>query len=127
MTWRGIAPRLCVVAAYFAVAIVFSWPLPQHVQTNVLGQVSGDTGVYVWNQWIFHHELSHGRNPFTTDRILSMTAPVDLSQHNYTPFLDMLALPLIPIAGMVAAFNLVFILITVITALATYRLVRRAT
>src|SRR5690349_4699017 len=101
MLRRALAPRLCVALGYCAMALAFAWPLPLHLQSHVLGQVSGDTGVYIWNQWIFHEELSHGRNPFTTDQILSLTPTVDLSQHNYTPFLNILALPLIPAIGVV--------------------------
>ena len=125
LTWRSLAPRLCVVLAYVATAICFSWPLPLHVRSAVLGDVGGDTGVYIWNQWIFFDELSHGRNPFTTDEILSLTSTVDLSQHNYTAFLNLLALPLIPSIGVIAAFNVVFWMITVLTALSTYVLIRR--
>ena len=127
MTWRGFAPRLCVVMAYVAVAIAFAWPLPLHLRSAFLGNPGGDTGVYVWNQWVFQHELVNGRNPFATDQIFSLAQRVDLSQHNYTTFLNVLALPLIPVLGVVAAFNVVFLIVTVLTAIATYALVRRVT
>jgi hypothetical protein len=92
------------------------------------GDPGGDTGVYVWNQWVFHHEtLVDRHNPLTTEQILSLTREVDLSQHNYTAFLNVLALPLIPLIGVVAAFNTVFLIASILTALATYALVRRVT
>ena len=127
MIWRGFAPRLCVVLAYVAVAVAFAWPLPLHLHSAFLGNPGGDTGVYVWNQWVFQHEVANGHNPFTTDQIFSLAQRVDLSQHNYTTFLNVLALPLIPALGVVAAFNVVFLIITVMTAVATYALVRRVT
>src|SRR5204863_9851661 len=111
MTWRGFAPRLCVVLAYVAVAIAFAWPLPLHLRSAFLGNPGGDTGVYVWNQWVFQHELVNWRNPFATDQIFSMAQRVDLSQHNYTTFLNVLALPLFPVLGFVSAFNVVFLFI----------------
>ena len=70
----------------------------------------GDTGVYVWNLWIFGHELlAHGRVPFTTDHIFAYSGSVDLSLHNYTPLAGLLATPLVPWLGVVGAFNLLTI------------------
>src|SRR6186997_2735278 len=102
---RLIAPRLLVLGSFVVVAIAFAWPLPLHMGTHLTGDPGGDTGVYVWNQWVFHHELTSAHNPLSTDTILSLTPRVDLSQHNYTAFLDLLALPLIPALGVIASFN----------------------
>lgn len=123
---RVLAPRLAVVLGYVLVACALAWPLPWHLGTHLTGDPGGDTGVYIWNQWAFHKEISDGRNPFTTDQILALTGTVDLSQHNYTAFLDLLALPLISVFGVVASFNLVYLAMTVLTALMTYGLARRA-
>ncbi len=123
--WR---PRLAVVLGYVAIALVFTWPLPVMLDTHVTGDPSGDTGVYVWNQWVFHHEAFIGRtNPFTTGRILSLTPRVDLAQHNYTAFLNLLALPLISMLGVVTTFNVVFLMVTVLTAVMMYFLARQVT
>jgi hypothetical protein len=125
---RDFAPGIAVVLGYLCVAIAFSWPLPLHLGTALTGPPGGDTGVYVWNQWVFQHEaVQEHTNPFSTDQILSLTDRVDLSQHNYTVFLNVLALPLIPLVGVVAAFNLVLLLVGVITALCTYALARQVT
>jgi hypothetical protein len=128
MPQREWCRRLAVVLGYVAIALVFTWPLPMMLGTHLTGDPSGDTGVYVWNQWVFHHEALVGRtNPFTTGRILSLTPPVDLAQHNYTAFLNLLALPLLPLFGVVTTFNLVLLLVTVLTALMTYLLARQVT
>jgi hypothetical protein len=119
--------RIGVVLGYVCLAIAFSWPLPLHLGSALTGDPGGDTGVYVWNQWVFQHELGERHNPMRTGQILSLTDRVDLSQHNYTVFLDVLALPLIPLVGIVAAFNIVFLTMTVLTALCTYALARRVT
>jgi hypothetical protein len=125
---RDMPPRVAVVLGYVSAAVAFSWPLPLHLGTALTGDPGGDTGVYVWNQWIFQHEtLIEHTNPLRTDHILSMTDRVDLSQHNYTVFLDLLALPLIPLLGVIRTFNIVLLLATVITALCTYALARRVT
>ena len=124
---RAIAPRLAVLAGYVMAASAFTWPLPLHLGTHLTGDPGGDTGVYVWNQWVFRHEAVLGHNPLTTDQILSLTQRTDLSQHNYTAFLDLLAFPLMPLLGVVTTFNVIYLAMSVVTALATYALVRRAT
>jgi hypothetical protein len=125
---RRESPRIAVVVGYVLISLAFTWPLPLHLGTALTGDPGGDTGVYIWNQWVFQHEaLVEHRNPLTTEHVLSLTQPVDLSQHNYTAFLNVLALPLIPLLGVVRSFNLVFLAITVLTALTTYALARRAT
>lgn len=125
---RRASSRVGVVFGYLLVAIAFTWPLALHMGTAFTGDPGGDTGVYVWNQWVFQHEaLVEHHNPLTTEQILSLTQRVDLSQHNYTAFLNLLALPLIPWLGVVWTFNLVFLAVTVLTAIATYALARRVT
>ncbi|HUE89824.1 MAG TPA: hypothetical protein VMO26_27415 [Vicinamibacterales bacterium] len=125
---RDLRPRVAVVVGYVCLAIAFSWPLPLHLGTALTGDPGGDTGVYVWNQWVFQHEtLVEHTNPLRTDHILATTEPVDLSQHNYTVFLNLLALPLIPFLGVVQTFNVVLLLVSVLTALCTYALARRVT
>lgn len=128
MSWRTWPPRLGVVLGYVSLALLFTWPLPSVVGTALTGDPGGDTGVYVWNQWVFQHEaLSERHNPLTTAQILSLTQRVDLSQHNYTAFLNLLALPIMTTLGVVTTFNVVYVLATILTALFTYLLVRRVT
>src|SRR5262245_260796 len=124
---RRAAPRLAVLLAYIGAACAFTWPLPLGLGRQLTGDPGGDTGVYVWNQWVFRHEAVLKHNPFTTDQILSLTQRADLSQHNYTAFLDVLALPLIPVFGVVATFNVILLAMLVLTAVATYALARRVT
>jgi hypothetical protein len=124
---RAVAPPLAVVLGYVLAALAFSWPLPLHLATHLTGDPGGDTGVYVWNQWVFHEELVTGHNPLATEKILVLTSRVDLTQHNYTAFLNLLALPLISSFGVVASFNLVFLAICVLNALMMYGLARSVT
>jgi hypothetical protein len=117
-----------VLAAYVVVALVFSWPLPLHLGTHLTGVPGGDTGVYVWNQWVFRHEILEQRHlPYFTDRIFALTEQTNLSVHNYTTFQNLLALPLIGILGVVSTFNVIYLLMTVMTAYATFLLARHVT
>jgi hypothetical protein len=125
---RGaLAPRLAVVAGYVVAALIFTWPLALHLSTHLTGDPGGDTGVYVWNQWVFHQELTTGHNPLATEKILALTSRVDLTQHNYTAFLNLIALPFISQLGVITTFNLVFLFICVLNAVMAYGLTRRVT
>ena len=125
---RVRASQLAVVLGYVLAALAFSWPLPLNLGTHFTGDPGGDTGVYVWNQWVFHQELTTGHNPLTTEKILAMSTPaVDLTQHNYTAFLNLLALPLISTFGVVASFNAVFLIVCVLNAVMMYGLARKVT
>jgi hypothetical protein len=121
--------HFAAVLGYVLVAVVFSWPLLPNVTTQLTGDPGGDTGVYVWNQWVFQHgALVEHRNPLTTEHIFSLTTrPVDLSQHNYTLFLNLLAMPLMGWLGTVATFNVVYLLAVVLTAWMTFIHARRIT
>ncbi len=129
MARRGWSLHLAAVLGYAVVAVAFSWPLLPNAATHLTGDPGGDTGVYVWNQWVFEEGLLvERRNPLTTERIFSLTPrPVDLTQHNYTLFLNLVALPLIGWLGPVASFNLVYLLMVVLTAWVTFVLARRVT
>lgn len=120
--------RLAVLAtvSYAILACVLTWPLPLHLQTHLLGSPSGDTGVYVWNLWIFRHEiLRHAHLPFSTEHVFAFTGGADFSLHNYTPIAGLLGLPLIGALGVVGAFNVVLFIFVWSSGLATFLLARR--
>jgi hypothetical protein len=113
------------LAAYAAVAVLFVWPLPLHMGSHLTGSPTGDTGVYLWNLWVFQYEaLTHHQLPLFTSTILSLDGRADLTLHNYTIFADLLALPLVRPLGLVAAFNVVYIALTVLTAYGGFLLAR---
>jgi hypothetical protein len=120
--------RLHVVAlfGYVCVALVFAWPLPARLGEALPGHPGGDTGVYVWNLWVFRHEIvEHGRFPFSTLEILALDSAAPLTLHNYTSFANILAFPLLPRLGTVATFNTLVIASGVTAAFAAFVLFRR--
>ena len=124
MLRRSIAPAV----GFIVLALAVAWPLPLHLATHLTGSPTGDTGVYVWNVWVFRHELiSHAHWPFVTHHIFALTNGTDLSVHNYTVFADLLALPLIGTLGVVASFNVVYLLLVASSGYAAFLLVRRLT
>ncbi|HYN08325.1 MAG TPA: hypothetical protein VES67_13155 [Vicinamibacterales bacterium] len=123
--WRQGA---CAFAAFVLVAVLQSWPLPVRLVTHLTGPPAGDTGVYVWNTWVFRHELVEGRgSPFYTDRIFSLDSRADLSLHNYTVFADVLSLPLQPVLGVVGAFNVIYLLNVALAGFGMFLLAKRLT
>src|SRR5574341_1874114 len=94
------------VAGYGLLTCFLTWPLPQHLRTHLLSDPTGDLGVYVWNVWIFRHELlTHAHLPFSSDHLFAYTGGADFSLHNYTPIAGALGAPLVSAMGVVGAFN----------------------
>jgi hypothetical protein len=106
---------------YVCVAFVFAWPLPLRLADALLGLPNGDAGVYVWNLWVFRHEIvANHRLPFLTSEILALSPSVPLALHNYTTFANILAFPLIPLLGVVKTFNVLVIASGVMSGYAMY-------
>ena len=123
---RRIGAGAGAFLAYVATALIFHWPLPARLGSALTGPIGGDTGLYVWNLWVFRHEIvEHRRFPLFTQEILSLVPPVDLSLHNYTLFANVLAFPLLPVLGVNATFNVVFLATAALTAWTMYLLARR--
>jgi hypothetical protein len=123
---RGLLNGVAAAIGFAVVACAVTWPLPLHLRTHLLGDPSGDTGVYVWNVWIFRHELlRHAHLPFSTDHIFPYTGGADFSLHNYAPVAGALGAPFIGILGVVGAFNVVVIAAAVLTGIAMFLLARR--
>lgn len=117
--------HLAACLGYVCVAVAFAWPLPIELSSSVPGAVGGDTGVYIWNLWVFRHEVLAGRFPFFTNEILSVTPPLPLTLHNYTTFANILAFPLLPLVGTVATFNILLMLSGALAAYTMFLFARR--
>jgi hypothetical protein len=123
--WRRDAS---VLAAFVLLAALQAWPLPLAVSTRLTGPPTGDTGAYVWNIWVFRHQLVVERaQPMRTMEILPLDGPTDLSLHNYTVFSDLLGLPLQSWLSVVTAFNVVYLVNVALAGFGLYLLARRLT
>ncbi len=118
------SPHVRAVAGFCVLAVVFAWPLPLRLATHLLGSPGGDTGLYVWNLWVFSHEAAHGHFPFFTSTIFSLDNTADLSLHNYTVLADVVAIPLLALIGIVATFNLLYLLVLVVNGYLMFLLAR---
>ena len=114
------------VAGYILLTCILTWPLPRHLQTHLPGDPSGDTGAYIWNLWIFRHELlRHGHLPFSTSHVFAYSGGADFSLHNYAPIAGALGAPLIGTLGVVGAFNVVLLALITLSGLGVFVLARR--
>ncbi len=114
--------------AFFVLALLQAWPLPLYLSTHLTGPPSGDTGVYVWNTWVFRHELvDNGAWPLWTHSIFTGDEPANLGHHNYTLFANLLAVPLQSVTGVVASFNLVYLINITLAGFGMFLLARRVT
>jgi hypothetical protein len=120
---------LAALLSYAVVAVLYSWPLATRFDTAFLGSPAADLGAYVWNLWVFRHEIVvRHSSPFFTSAILALTPPpAPLTLQNYTAFADVLALPLIPRLGIVATFNLMSLFAVVLSAYAMFLYARART
>ena len=124
--WRSWSAWLAAVAAYVLLCCCLTWPLPRFFQSHLLGDISGDAGVYVWNLWIFRHELvEHGHLPLSTDHLFIDTDGLDFALHNYTPLAGLLGVTLMDWLGLVGTFNVLLITSVVLSALGVFLLARR--
>jgi hypothetical protein len=123
---KGRRRLLPAAGGYLLLALVCTWPLPLHLRTHLLADPSTDVGVYVWNVWVFRHELlSHGHLPFSTHHVFAYTGGADFSLHNYTPIAGALATPLMGVLGVVGTFNVLLLAFMALTGLGTFVLARR--
>lgn len=111
MPGRRASRHLAAVTGYGVVAVLFTWPLALHLSSTFPGDPAGDTGVYIWNLWVFRHQiLAHHTLPFLTREILSLDqAAVPLTLHNYTTFANVIAFPLLGWTSVPTTFNLLML------------------
>jgi hypothetical protein len=122
---RTVVANAGAFVSYAVASLLFHWPLPLRLSTAFTGKVDGDTGVYIWNLWVFRHEIvAHRRLPLFTNEILSVTPAIDLSLHNYTLFANLLGFPLIPLFGVGVTFNVLFLFLTALTGWTMFLLAR---
>ncbi len=113
-------------AGYALLACALTWPLPLYVNSRLLGDPTGDTGVYVWNLWVFQHELLiHRHLPVSTEHVFAYTNGADFALHNYTPLAGLVATPLVAWIGIIGAFNLMLLACLTLSGFGVYMLARR--
>lgn len=118
---RRFRPWLAV-AVFALAAVVLTWPVAWKVGEGMAGD-GADANLFVWNHWWFAKALSEGESPWWTDQIYWPTG-TSLVLHTLSPYHALLALPLAPLIGHVAAYNVLVLLSFALAAWSAYLLAR---
>jgi hypothetical protein len=124
--WRLTGPT-----AFFGfLTTFFTYPTIFNFTTAVSGVAVEDRLQNLWNFWWVRQALTHGQNPYLTDKLFfpyyqSPNQPLPLYFHDLQFFNGLVTLPLQLIGGVAAAYNGVVLGATLVSALATYGLIRK--
>ena len=112
---------LRVSIAYGVVVIVMTLPAVAHLSRRLIGN-NVDNWVFFWNDWWLERAVIEGHSPFSTP-YLFYPGGTSLVAHSNSFLTSLLALPLRPMVGPVAAYNLVFLLGLWLASMGMYLLV----
>lgn len=115
--WRHLLP----LPLYLLLTIAFTWPLATHFGDHVILAGGSDAWAHLWNLWWTRHAVINGQSPFFTDYLYYPTG-VSLRFHALNQLGGLLSIPLQPIFGLTASFNLLVIFNLTVAAWGAYLL-----
>ncbi|MFH1185379.1 MAG: hypothetical protein V1755_10130 [Chloroflexota bacterium] len=113
-----------ILVAYGIVTLAMTYPWILHFADHTPDWGS-EASVFLWNLWHFRQSLWKG-SPFETT-LLAPPFKLSLVFHTYSLSRDILALPLLPLFGVVATSNLLTLLSFSVSGLGAYLLVHDLT
>lgn len=117
-TRRGIT----LTMAYLFIALVMTEPLIFHFRDYAMAGLE-DGAMSIWNLWWMKYSVMNlGQSPFHTD-FLFYPDGASLTFHSMPKVQGLVGIPLQYLVGITMAYNIIFLLTFVLTALATYWLV----
>jgi hypothetical protein len=119
--WKDLA----VFGVYIIVTVMMTWPVVGQLNTHLPGR-GDDLLVHYWNGWRTKRLIAQGGDLYYTDLLFYPTG-VSLLYHNLSWVNIALWLPLEPLVGGVAAFNLAYLLNLFLCAVGMYILARYLT
>jgi len=124
---RPVRQGLVAFAVYLAVfTAVYARPLLAHLNMPNLRQYWTDPNFYAWSMRWWPYAVSHGLNPLHSSQI---GAPhgYNLAWASTTPSVDVLMWPVTAAFGLLVSYNIVLLLIPVVSAWAAFLVARRLT
>jgi hypothetical protein len=114
-----------ILLAYTLLACAITWPLLAHISTH-LPALPNEHGQDVWQNawnlwWVRTALLIEQTNPYQTTMIL-YPAGASLYLHTLNLPLGLLALPLLPLLGIIKTYNLLTLLVLVLVGYTTFLL-----
>ena len=93
--------------AYLVLVLLLTYPAIFHLQDRLIGN-NIDNWIYYWNNWWIGRAIAEGHSWFSTEMIF-FPQGTSLLAHSHSLLSSLLAWLLEPLAGPVAAFNLVWL------------------
>ena len=118
---RWLRTDLLVISLYLVLTLVLTYPLVTHLTTHVPG-TNVDEYAFVWNLWWFKHALFDLHTSPLYTQFIFYPLGVSLVLYTLTIFNGVLALPLLPLLGLVATSNVILIFSFVISGYGAYLL-----
>src|SRR5882724_186298 len=125
---RRVARHLLVLCGYFFLTVVVTYPVAFHLTTHIpiAHQIpgwapgDGDPWYSLWMLWFTKHSLVElGRLPLFSDALFYPRG-ADLRYFSLIMFPLLLSLPLVYLAGLIAAYNLLILLSLAAAGYATF-------
>ena len=108
---------------YALLTLIMTWPVVARLNTHLIG-TGDDMWVHYWNDWRIKRIMQQGGEIYYTPLLFHPTG-VSLLHHNLAWVNIAIWLPLEPITGPVAAYNLVHLLHIPLSGLGMFLLARR--
>lgn len=117
--------KIGVFALFVLLTIGMTWPVAARLSTHLPGE-GGDLWVHQWNFWWLKKAVFQGKSPFYTQQIFYPYG-TELVYHNFAWAHFFAWLPLQAIAGPIAAYGFVILLVFALGGYAMFLLARRVT
>jgi hypothetical protein len=113
---------LAVMLVYTALTLFMTYPVVARLGSHYIGAGS-DMWIFQWNDWWLRKCLLEWRNPFYTTWMFYPDG-VSLVYHNFAWLNTLVWLPISPLIGPIAAYNIIFILNLALGGVSMYILAR---
>ncbi len=125
---RTYIPHIIALILYSFLACLVTWPLPLHLHTHLAameyGELGQDVWQHAWNMWWVHQALLvEHTNPYQTTALFYPHG-ASLYMHSLNLPLGLLGLPLLPLLGIVATYNILTLLTMVLVGYCSFLLAR---
>ncbi|MGH9201407.1 MAG: hypothetical protein ACRD2A_09235, partial [Vicinamibacterales bacterium] len=127
--WPTLAVWTVVALFFLLSAIVQTWPLVSHAGDSIISwpHRPEDSWMNLWNLWWVRNALEGAHNPFHTDSLFYPQG-ADLYMHTLATTNGVMSMPLQWITGdVILSWNILAIILFVLSGLATYALAYRIT
>ena len=112
-----------ILLAYTILSIIFTYPVAFSMNKIPGG---GDAWWFLWDFWSFKKAVLNLSNPYYTTDIFYPTG-VSLAFSDVSPFNAIISIPLQYLFGLIATYNIIWILSFILSGIGTYFLVKHLT